>query len=53
VDGPFYADPNLPLSEQAQLLRDQVYDAMVKRAKEESTYCLIKYVKKEGGIPSR
>jgi 1-acyl-sn-glycerol-3-phosphate acyltransferase len=52
VDGPFYADPNLPLSEQAQLLRDQVYDAMVKRAKEESTYCLIKYVKKEGGIPS-
>jgi 1-acyl-sn-glycerol-3-phosphate acyltransferase len=48
VDGPFYPDASLPLNEQAQRLRDQVYEAMVKRAKEESTYCLIKYVKREG-----
>jgi 1-acyl-sn-glycerol-3-phosphate acyltransferase len=47
VDGPFYADPKLSLNEQAQSLRDQVYNAMVSRAKKESTYTIINYVKRE------
>jgi 1-acyl-sn-glycerol-3-phosphate acyltransferase len=51
VDGPFYPDASLSLNDQAQKLRDQVYDAMVNRAKKESTYSIIDYVKKEGGTP--
>ena len=51
VDGPFYPDASLSLNDQAQKLRDQVYDAMVNRAEKESTYSIIDYVKKEGGTP--
>ena len=47
VDGPFFADPKLSLRDQAQSLRDQVYEAMCKRAKEERTYSIINYVKKD------
>jgi hypothetical protein len=47
VDGPFYADKNLSLNEQAESLRQQVFDAMEARASKESTYSIIDYVKKE------
>lgn len=47
VDGPFFPDESLGVKEAAQKLRDQVYAAMVSRAKKESDYVLIDYVKKE------
>ncbi len=46
VDGPFYPNKNLPIKEQEQDLRNQVYNAMCERAKL-STYEYIKYEKKE------
>lgn len=46
LDGPFYPDPTLPPKARAQALRDQIYDAMVKRSKE-SDCEYIRYIKKE------
>jgi len=46
VDGPFYCDPKLSLNDRAEQLRKQVFDAMEARAKKESTYSIIDYVKK-------
>ena len=46
VDGPFYPDPLLSPKEQEKKLRDEVYEAMCKRA-ELNTYEYIKYVKQE------
>lgn len=46
VDGPFYPDASLPKREQADRLRNDVYEAMKKRS-ESSTYAAIRYVKKE------
>jgi len=48
IDGPFYVNKSLLLSEQHQDLRDRVYQAMVERASKESDYAIINYVKKEG-----
>ncbi len=49
VDGPFYADQNLPTDRaKAQQLRDRIYNTMVERAKN-STYEAIRYVKADGG----
>ena len=42
LDGPFYPDPNLSVKENQQMLRDQVYHAMLERSKN-STYEVIKY----------
>ena len=46
IDGPFFADSNLKLKEQKAVLRDQVYNAMCKRAKKNNV-TLVKYIKKE------
>ncbi len=47
VDGPFYPDTSLPTErEQAQRLRDTVYQTMTARAKN-STYEAIRYVKRD------
>lgn len=46
IDGPFYPNPALPLSERALQLRNEVYSAMSKRASEESDYEVIHYVQK-------
>lgn len=46
VDGPFFADPNLPAKEQRSQLRDAVYNTMCERSKN-SNVDLIKYLKKE------
>ena len=43
VDGPFWAEGNLPMKLAAKRLRDQVFDTMVVRA-EESDCEYIKYV---------
>jgi 1-acyl-sn-glycerol-3-phosphate acyltransferase len=47
VDGPFFVNKALPVGEQHVDLRNQVYEAMVARASRESTYAVIRYVKKE------
>ena len=47
IDGPFYPDPALSRAENAAMLRDAVYEAMCRRASEESTYSYHEYVKKE------
>ncbi|MGM9971068.1 MAG: 1-acyl-sn-glycerol-3-phosphate acyltransferase [Anaeroplasmataceae bacterium] len=47
VDGPYYPDKNLSLKENAKYLRDIVYNKMVERTNEHSTYEYIKYIKKE------
>jgi 1-acyl-sn-glycerol-3-phosphate acyltransferase len=47
IDGPFYPDKSLPAAERHIKLRDEVYEAMKKRAEKESDYSLIDYVKKE------
>jgi hypothetical protein len=47
VDGPFYPDKNaLTPKLKRQSLRNQVYDAMKIRAKE-NTFTKIRYIKKE------
>lgn len=46
VDGPFYADENLPVKEQRQQLHGQVMASMKENCKQ-SNVELIKYVKKE------
>lgn len=46
VDGPFYADSNLPKSLQKERLREQVYDTMVGRSLN-SNVEVIKYIKDE------
>ncbi len=46
VDGPFYADPALPVQQQRQQLHDQVLQTMRERAKN-SNVEVIRYVKKE------
>ena len=45
IDGPFFADKSLSLKEQRRDLRDKVYNAMVKRSKNNNVE-LIKYIKK-------
>ena len=45
VDGPFYADKNLTLKQNMQMLRDKCYEAMKKRAEQSSTYEYIHYEK--------
>ena len=47
VDGPFYPDPTLPRREARARLRDAVHAAMTARAKENSTYARVRYVKRE------
>lgn len=44
VDGPFYPKAELTTSENANYLRNIVYDAMVKRTSENSTYEYVKYI---------
>ncbi len=44
VDGPFFADQNLPVKERQRFLRNTAYEKMVERAKL-STYKAINYVK--------
>ena len=46
LDGPFYPDPTLPPRARAQALRDQIYDAMVLRSRENDCE-YIRYRKKE------
>ncbi len=46
IDGPFYANKDLPLKEQRNDLRNQVYETMKKRS-EKSTEVKVKYIKKE------
>lgn len=46
IDGPFYADKNLPLKEQKKDLKDKVYNCMCERAKN-SNFIKIKYIKKD------
>lgn len=46
IDGPFYADESLSKKEQKRKLRNQVYEAMVERSKN-NTVELIKYIKEE------
>ncbi len=46
VDGPFFPDPDLPLTRQRQELRDRVLDVMRRRAKN-SDIEVIRYVRKE------
>ena len=46
LDGPFYPDPTLPPKARAQALRDQIYEAMVKRS-QTSDCNYIRYIKKE------
>lgn len=46
VDGPFYPKNNLSQKEASKALRNEVYEAMVRRSKK-NTYEKIKYVKKE------
>lgn len=45
LDGPFYPDANLKPPEAKQKLRDEVYQAMKKRANQIKQYEYIKYVK--------
>ena len=46
IDGPFYADKTLPQKEQEKKLRDEVYNAMIERAKL-NTYEFVTYIKKQ------
>ena len=46
LDGPFYPDQNLPPRARTQALRDQIYDAMVRRSQENDCE-YIRYRKKE------
>ena len=47
LDGPFYPDQNLCSSEAKQKLRDEVYEAMLKRSNENEQYEYVKYIKKD------
>ena len=40
IDGPFYADASLPVRQQKKMLRDQVYEIMKKRAKNNTVVCV-------------
>lgn len=46
VDGPFFADENLPPKERRKKLRDEVYEKMIERSKNNNVE-IIKYIKKE------
>ena len=46
IDGPFFPNPNLDVNEASIELRNQVYEAMVKRSEENSTYEYCKYIKR-------
>ena len=46
LDGPFYPDAELPAKLQKTQLRDQVYEAMGKRA-QNSNMEMIRYIKKD------
>lgn len=45
IDGPFWPDMELDINDRAQKLRDEVYEAMTKRAEKYSTYQVVKYIK--------
>lgn len=47
IDGPFYPDKSLPTKEAMKKLRDEVYNAMCKRANTKENFEYVKYVKKE------
>jgi len=47
VDGPFYPDKNLKPQEARQKIRDEVYEAMVKRANQVPQYEYVQYIKTE------
>uniref|UniRef100_UPI0040285D67 hypothetical protein n=1 Tax=Agathobacter sp. TaxID=2021311 RepID=UPI0040285D67 len=49
IDGPFYADTSLPVRQQKKMLRDQVYETMKKRAKNNTVVC-IRYEKMTGDL---
>ncbi len=49
IDGPFYADEALPVKQQKQMLRNQLYKMMCRRAKE-NTVELIRYVVEDSDI---
>ena len=49
VDGPFFADENLPPKERRKVLRDAVYQKMCERAAL-NTVELIQYVKKDDAL---
>ena len=46
IDGPFYADKSLSTAESKEKLRNEVYEAMCRRSKENNVE-MIKYVKAE------
>lgn len=47
LDGPFYPDKSLNPKERRIKLTNEIYDIMVKRTKENSTYSIHKYIYKE------
>ena len=47
IDGPFFPDPALSRTENAEMLRNAVYEAMCRRTSEHSTYSYHEYIKKE------
>ena len=49
IDGPFYADASLPVRQQKKMLRDQVYETMKKRAKNNTVVC-VRYEKMTGDL---
>ncbi len=44
IDGPFYPDKTLPTKEAMQKLRDEVYDAMCKRAHVPENFAYVQYL---------
>lgn len=46
IDGPFFADENLPPKERRKKLRDEVFEKMTERSKNNNVE-IIKYIKKE------
>lgn len=46
LDGPYYPDENLTINENAQLLRNKVYDSMKENCKKYSTYSYFTYINK-------
>ena len=49
IDGPFYADASLPVRQQKKMLRNQVYETMKKRAKNNTVVC-VRYEKMTGDL---
>lgn len=49
IDGPFYADSELPKAKQKEQLRNRVYEAMINRSKN-SNIEVVKYIKKSENV---